>query len=161
MRDPTFTATVRAALDPLLEPYGFAQGQGGDALAPEAAAWSLAWSSSDPLDGVVPQSEPSSGRLVVSLTFCAAFDDLPRRAQALAPQAEGHCVDIVVEGSTELGITEVAYEFRPLPDLLDDLGLAPEAARCRQAPSGDLRADVAAVHEGLARMLERLGGASG
>ena len=157
--DETFTSTVRAVLDPLLRPYGFASGQGSDALEPEQAGGDVAWVSSDP-SWRPPAPAPPSGRLVASLTFCADYDDLGPGAQALVEQVGAGgmgCVDIIVQGSSLLGITRVEYEARPLEDLLDAVDLAGEALRVRALPSGDLDADVATTAEALQGLLRRVG----
>lgn len=159
--DDAFVHRVRAVLDPILTRHGFAEGQGDGGLHPEGANRAVVWASADPACVPPPPPPPPPDRLVTSLTFCAAPDRLSPGALALVQGDHGadgpYCVDLVLEGSSTIGITRADYELRPLPEALRAAGLPTDADRVGHLPSGDLDADLDVVATGLRSLFEEVG----
>jgi hypothetical protein len=87
-----FGRQVKAILDEVVGPYGFAGGQGGS-------------------DGARDDE--------IQVVFCAAYDDVVQRALTVAAPADYTvgaelCFDIVVTGSVAAGVTAVEVEGVPL-----------------------------------------------
>jgi hypothetical protein len=70
-----------------------------------------------------------------SVTFCAAADDYRSRHARLVddryPWNDAWCVDIIIDGSLDAGITRFEVEFEPLADVLTRAGQGPDVAVLR------------------------------
>ncbi len=94
---PTFSDVLRAALDPVGVPVGFASGQGEH-------------------DQTIVCGD--TARLVTS------HPGLPWDELGTEP---GRCLDLVVDGDRRRGVTEVRLDGMPLPGLLRSHGLEQQA----------------------------------
>ncbi len=119
-----------AELDPLLVPLGFQSG-----------SWCVDLSGNE------------------GVTFCAPQEVLDEHFQPLGgiaaqfPEDGGGCLDLVIDGSPEAGITRVELEGQPLSDLLMALEQAEEAALVMQWPGESVDADLARVRRAMTLLL--------
>ncbi|MFC3688193.1 hypothetical protein [Aquipuribacter hungaricus] len=131
--DPAPVAALRAAVDAVLVPRGFAAGQGG--------------------------ADGTEGQIV----WCAAADELAARAPALPTSREppdgwrGRCTDLVVDLAVADGswcITGVSLEGQHLDRVLVDLGQTAPALRAAALAGPPVREGIVALPSLLMTLLD-------
>ena len=131
MRTPPSLGDLACAeLDPLLMPLGFASGQ-----------WGV------------------DRRGNEGVTFCAPQEVLDEHFRPLGaisaqfPEGGGGCLDLVIDGRPDAGITGVALEGQLLSDLLIAVGQDEEAALVTQWPGESVDADLKRVRRAMTMLL--------
>jgi hypothetical protein len=126
--DDSFASLAERHLGPILTRAGFAAGQWGSGSRISQELSATGWTTV-----VHPWSE--------SGTYCTGAADYVRRYPDLAAGREdsyygGHpqaCLDIVLEGTVDGGVTSITVEFEDLADLLRSLDRTEDAAAVEQA----------------------------
>ena len=127
---PNLGHLARAELDPLLMPLGFQSGQ-----------WGV---------------EPSGNE---GVTFCAPQEVLDYHFLPLGmiagqfPEVGGGCLDLVIEGRPDSGITRVELEGHRLSDLLVAVGQDEQASLVMQWPGETVDADLVRVRRAMTFLL--------